>query len=59
MALGSTSFSVSPSYTRIFEYTLEFSGSFNRVSVENCAIMSSVPGAHGALDKDELASSLR
>ncbi|CFP62677.1 Uncharacterised protein [Bordetella pertussis] len=27
---------------------LEFSGSFRRVSTENWAIMSSVPGAHGA-----------
>ena len=36
---------------------LEFSGSFRRVSTENCAIISSVPGAHGALDSDELASS--
>ena len=29
---------------------LEFSGSFSRDSTENCAIMSSVPGAQGEFD---------
>ena len=38
---------------------LEFSGSFNLVSTVNCAIMSSVPGAHGVPASDEWANSLR
>jgi len=48
---------LSPSYTRIFEKMLEFSGSFRRESTENCAIISSVPGAHGACDSALLRSS--
>ena len=35
----------------------EFSGSFSRDSTENCAIMSSVPGAQGALASEEPAMS--
>ena len=33
---------------------LEFSGSFRRVSTENCAIIFSVPGAQTASFSDEL-----
>ena len=38
---------------------LEFSGSFKRVRTENCAIISSVPGAQDAPASDELARSFR
>ena len=36
---------------------LEFSGSTRRDSTENCAIMSSVPGAQGACASELLVSS--
>ncbi len=37
---------------------LEFSGSFRRDRIANCAIIFSVPGAQGALASDELRTSL-
>ena len=57
-AFGSTSFRLSPSYTRIFEKMLEFSGSLMRVSTANCAIIFSVFGAHGAAASELLRSNL-
>ena len=37
---------------RILEYRFEFSGSLRRESTANWAIISSVPGAQGALESE-------
>ena len=56
-ALGSVSFKFSPSYTRILDSILEFSGSVSRVNTANCAIIFRVPGAFGASLSELLAMS--